>query len=985
MRSPGSVLIVVLGLLAILAVVGLTFVTMSSIDRRSAANFALQSQFMLAADGTVDYVCHHLIQDLWYYDPKTELYHDRLLTNQNGGAGEEVPLARNEPFDCPRLEYDPWLSTTPNGESIPDTGQFSYGNQGGAHYGLTAWGLGTPQNQRPNNLGWPTNRQVRPYTQGNGHGVWIPHLSFPFDVGLIRVSVTVLDHGAMTNLNAHGRNSNSVQECDRYGYLVSDVDPSHFAFNVEALLNGSGYPPGLWSGQDKPYNDHLYEAIAENPGRYGDKPFTLDEEFELRRLIGTHFQSRLERFGGGNLDSAPDTASDTKARKRLSLTTVSWTSEVRPDYEDPTGQIRDVVSPLPRETADAALQTTDWSPRKIDLNLDEPAEIRKALRYGYVFDFDPSATDDPKTKLVNQLVANIDAFRDGSDDKDPITSCPGADSAVGAAPQPVFSKIEVHREPEIDASGDATSMKWTIKVQIISPWPGNVYGDMGGLRVENVSLKPVERQGSTENIDFDKIFPEEDTMPPDPTSKPWVYTAELTTDKDPLTGKFELYTAHLDKIQLVAAGAVLDEIDASVLNDLCTEGDMGMSKTESKWRMIHREQEKRPPEAGGAPDPKDSIWVVYIGDWKDQAGDITQFAFANKPPGAIPIWFLRSVGSRLRPNLHEKGLPPYPMQNVVRQGGTGANHPFRAFARVGDLNQVLCPRLEDIQAAQGDNGEERHFFWPWVPRVARAATRIAEQGSDLIREEKRLKFDWNDPTLPMPGNCSRMNAANVLCVGGPWLDELDNDGDGTIDDVKPDPAPPGWSQAPPADRGMSPDQAVGDEGGDGRFGGPELRVAGKINLNTATDDTLRALAKGVDLPDAGMSETQFVNAVRTRRADTDREPMGSPVEVFKNHLDAENGVTQADATSKLQQRDLVFTRISNIATLRSDTFSIYGTIEYGLIQGDNPPNNTSFQAMRRRRFWALVDRSPCLAYYPGLRGRDPKFIRPRILNFQWLD
>jgi len=231
MRSPGSVLIVVLGLLAILAVVGITFVTMSSIDQRAAANFALQSQFMLTADAAVDYVCHHLVQDLWYYDVENQCYAysggggggaaggmDLLLTDQNNQAGRE--LARNEPFDYPSTMYDPWLSSpleysASNGLFVPANGHFSYGEKGGTHYGLTSWGFpGTPPAERPNNLGWPTNRQVRPYTRGNGHGVWNPDLSSPFDVGLIRVSVTVLDHAGMINLNAHGRSNDSVNGAD---------------------------------------------------------------------------------------------------------------------------------------------------------------------------------------------------------------------------------------------------------------------------------------------------------------------------------------------------------------------------------------------------------------------------------------------------------------------------------------------------------------------------------------------------------------------------------------------------------------------------------------------------------------------------------------------------------------------------------------------------------------------------------------------------
>lgn len=90
-----------------------------------------------------------------------------------------------------------------------------------------------------------------------------------------------------------------------------------------------------------------------------------------------------------------------------------------------------------------------------------------------------------------------------------------------------------------------------------------------------------------------------------------------------------------------------------------------------------------------------------------------------------------------------------------------------------------------------------------------------------------------------------------------------------------------------------------------------------------------------------------------------------------------------EARGTVEKRDLPYTLISNVATVRSDTFSIYGTIEYGLIS--RPSNVAEFKVMRRRRFWALVDRSPCLAYPPGQLGGDENFIRPRILNFQWLD
>ena len=944
MRSPGSVLIVVLGLLAILAVVGLTFVTMSSIDRRTAANFALQSQFMLAADGAVDYVCHHLIQDLWYYDTKTMQYHDFLLTDQNSGAGEDMPLARNEPFDCPRPEYDPWLSTTPNGESI-DTGQFSYGEKRGAHYGLASWGLDTPTNERPNNLGWPTAGQVRPYTQGNGHGVWNPDLSFPFDVGLIRVSVTVLDHAGMVNLNAHGRSSASVGECPRYGYFISDVDPSHFVSDVEGLLNGAGQVPGLWSGQNKPYNDHLYEAIIENPGRYHDKPFTLDEEFELRRLIGTHFKSRLEEFGGGNLDSAPDTVTDARARNRLSLTTVSWTSEVRPDFEGPGGEVLQVETKLP--SGDNA----EWSPRKIDLNLDPIEYISDAMTTGYVFD----ETDEVSKKIRNQLLANIAAFRDGSGPDDPedpedmtIRTWPEAGDRVGAAPQPLFSKIKISKDSQqIDIDGQPTTT-WAVEVQVISPWRGNVYGDKDGLTVDDVILTAIPTDGYTGSITWEEpVFPLPERMPLPSAENQWMFTAKVTTQgTDPVASA-------LQRIELRTAGMAIDRIDATVLADI---GDGG-----SKQRSIARgEMEKR------RPGDTESIDVVYIGNWVDGDGEgMTSFKFAEPPdPGTgIPIRFPRSVKVSTdkeetdKRTLPEKGLPPYPMKD-----NAGEDISFRAFARLADLNQVLCPTREDY--ADLEEGEDG--FWPWVTRVADKADLT---GQALLTAEEKLKFNWND-VEPVPGTYSRMNAANVFCVGGPWLDELDNDGDGCADED-------GTTAFALADEGIGPEGANDDD--KGRFGGPELRVAGKINLNTATEDTLRALAKTFDLPEAIMKD--WVTTARNQKA------LVTPWQFLKDHssftdLEAVPG-DRVEARGTVEKRDLPYTLISNVATVRSDTFSIYGTIEYGLIS--RPSNVAEFKVMRRRRFWALVDRSPCLAYPPGQLGGDENFIRPRILNFQWLD
>ncbi|HUU10806.1 MAG TPA: hypothetical protein VM431_09740, partial [Phycisphaerae bacterium] len=359
-------------------------------------------------------------------------------------------------------------------------------------------------------------------------------------------------------------------------------------------------------------------------------------------------------------------------------------------------------------------------------------------------------------------------------------------------------------------------------------------------------------------------------------------------------------------------------------------------------------------------------------------GGIESFSKDTTTERRIPIRFPRSIVNRSRNSgqMPRKGLPP------VKIDTPDIIPSFRAFARVGDLNRVLCP-INETEA--GD-------FWPWVPRVAK---RSADAGTDPAHDDT-VTFDWRDDSTTL---VNRQNAANVFCVGGPWLDGIDNDGDGMFDEdgavcsPQDDDTPfinptvfdvlhyadegTGAIKEETVPRGQRP--IIQDDRG--RYGGPELRVAGKINLNTATSDTLAALARGVGLES---QESALVTAVKTARTSA---PLRSPAQIV-----SQTGVTGTDWTDALgvlERRDLLYTRISNIASARSDTFSIYGTVQYGHVE-DSP---LQYTVVRSRRFWALVDRSPSCAYCPmveqpvgsGTYVRNRNFIRPRILNFQWLD
>jgi hypothetical protein len=215
--------------------------------------------------------------------------------------------------------------------------------------------------------------------------------------------------------------------------------------------------------------------------------------------------------------------------------------------------------------------------------------------------------------------------------------------------------------------------------------------------------------------------------------------------------------------------------------------------------------------------------------------------------------------------------------------------------------------------------------------------------STSASDEEKFKFNWKDTTGDPAIGVSRVNAANVFTVSSmPWLDGIDNDGDLVKD---------------------ASDTGQESKALSGRFGGPEIRIAGKINLNTASEATLNALGDGVGI-------TGLASTVISQRS-------SAPIKSVAELVDKLGSLSGPDAKSDLEKRDLAFTRISNIASIRSDTFSIYGTVQY-----ITPPRGTApIRVVKSRRFWALVDRSPTAAYPPT----STNFIHPRILNFQWMD
>jgi hypothetical protein len=922
MTLRGSVLIVVLGLLAILAVVGITFVTMSSIDTSTAANFALQAQFDLAADAAVDYVCHALVQDVWEFDTSATTsttyrkYTGRLLT----GLIMQQPLIATEFWDYPNATSDPYLATNWAGSTAPTGAVYSFATTSPVTlFNLNNFGGTTlpAANDGPNNLGIPTGQEVKWNSPANG--LWIPDLAFPYENGVIRVSVTVQDHGAMVNLNAHGNvQDNEVAQYWPYvaargkGYFTSDVNPVVTGFlttlNLKKLLLGdtaSGVPgrwgDGVGAHTRGPGIQATGETLVQNPYHNGESPYTLDEEFELRRLTGTDATTRLESFASTGLDSTPASCTSTTVQNRLSLTTVGWTAEVRP-YPLPT------TNPTtPTSGSHEASQQL-----KADLNFDDPGVIQTALVDGRAF----NATASPKT--LGQFMANILAFRKRTPTFQTYSGY------YGARRQPFFTKA-------LAGASSSNPPQWPLKLEVFNPWPGDQAGDTGGIAWSQwrvvITCKDTQTLGDTGAKTKITIVINETATQKWAAKRAFVVdkTATDTTGKPLIidgTSTNSTFGQEVTEIRLEAVTGGppqgVDKIDPSVVS--------------AGWRRkVGVYEEMRDPNAD--PASPTAITVLYVKDLAagESAGSLN-FGTVNPQEilkrDGIPIRFPHSVPdiTEWDPKDLGKGpLPPY-----------ATDGRFKAFLRIGDLNQVLCPKDET----------EATNFWPWIGRIANKS--ITYQAS-----EKETKFDWNDTTNPPgdPTKYTRMNAANVLTTERPWLDSYDNDGDGT------------------KDQGTTAGYDMGTET-QGRFCGPEIRVAGKINLNTATDKTLDAI--DTSLGTGGAIKT----AVKNLRS---AGPIKSIAQLV-GQITAGSGEL-GDAWGELEKRDLWFTRISNIATVRSDTFSIYGTVQFV-----EPPRTTAgppVRIIKTRRFWALVDRSPSLAFSPV--ASNNRFLHPRIVNFQWMD
>jgi len=303
------------------------------------------------------------------------------------------------------------------------------------------------------------------------------------------------------------------------------------------------------------------------------------------------------------------------------------------------------------------------------------------------------------------------------------------------------------------------------------------------------------------------------------------------------------------------------------------------------------------------------------------------------------------------------------------QGGGSLTGPLRTFYNLADFNRILrmCNEIQNPnsppQTATAPNASSSDLNRPLSQQLGRLFTRhhLDYTVGTQFPYDAQLHFDFKaDPTFfqrptqtPQRGDQFLYDARAVWLFD--YLAMLDRVSDPTID--------------------------IGSGSNDIN----KLRIAGRINVNTAAPATLSAITN--------MPSGLAANIVNYRnRTDSFGNYPGKGIRTLPELLIP---LTNGGTFKNLHERDAVWAAVINQCTTRSDSFAVYGYLEairanptavpphdnnfdwYNVDSTtDDPHDGTGKKNIRiaSRRWIAIIDRSWC--NYP--RG-EPQFELPRII------
>lgn len=504
----GTILVVILGILAVLALVGAAMIKVTRVDNFTAQSFKQATDMDYAVDSVLEYVEYTLVKE--YYDK---------LDDATGGTYFGSFDSPHDP-DCliALMTLDP-----DSGKLVKATQPYESGlyltsaNTPGPNFDpMRAW-YNIPTVSRlpaPADLG-----KTEPAMGINNHlpdgDVWSKDANRYAETGADRVllytgdgreiqfSVTVLDLSARYNANFHfgietmfNPQGLSGQSFGDPGVHLTEVAPDWQPFNAQHArspvsfsdqsaqfqiqLNQERFQKS-WEPQPLPeFDDQTmnyfdpsnkkylradkYPSVNANDPLYEDRPFGDDDLLELLIVNGTPFQSRLEtvlpntlnRSGrlwqGGRWNNEPP---DRRSWARMLYTTFSCVSTTRHLYTEASDEADREWNGALAVKADLNHGPEETGSSTVDELMKNP--LRASMLASGLFGEYDYTKNEVKCRELDQIIVNIMDYRDADtrpsaikvgtpDDSDTDYNTSKNDGYVvfGVDAQPYINEVYVH-------------------------------------------------------------------------------------------------------------------------------------------------------------------------------------------------------------------------------------------------------------------------------------------------------------------------------------------------------------------------------------------------------------------------------------------------------------------------------------------------------------------------------------------------------------
>jgi len=940
-HRKGTILVVALGLLAALAIVGATLISLARMDRFASRNFRQSAEVDLAVEAAMTWLEAEIANHYWNHNFWAEASGatDTTYTTKTGVVDGPQKFTPGTRIAIVRPDEDGVIVNMPGDPTKP--GLYCASGSGSDLWHVLPVMENLPDPGKPDKI----NNNVGDAWHGS-------ELRFRASANrTIEIALTMVDLGGRYNLNFHGdgrldmSGGNGGQSYEpTEGFLITDIAPDYVIYSNDSagrtalserdqrsyrnVIRGIGASRGRWGSRMAPITNADMTLNFFNPG--DDRPYLADDLIELLLLRGTGRQNRLERILPNSLSRDGEVGLnqgdvDPMFYKAL-YTTHSWVSACRPRRTNESRMSKDLYV-------------------KADLDASTEEQLEEALLATGIFDDTTKDVEEGKFNLkdLKQILANIIDFRDK--DHKPTAIAVGDGHVYGVDRQPFLTEVYFKKLKPPNPDNPPDYVDFEVTVEMCNPYDTPIKRGEAYTRLSVGKKTP-----GTDPPGTPLSLPESIAAKPEDGSKPVSIenatgTIRVPRDEDPID--------YLEPVLLFtkSKGSVTKQIliDRITFENLPGQGE--------SWQRLNRTGQDR--EGNDA---------EFFGGWTAATSELVQAA--QTCSGGRGERFNTPTDDKVCKPIENRSLTEEPKDREKRRYEPDE----LSFRCIGDLIRVLRIGHEVGEDEDDDSSGDSSY------------------DNDKPVTEALAEDDEEDTHLnPMDNLYKRV--FRVFTVNSPYCDGIDNDSDlidknnnNIIDgDEKGyDDTDTGF-QFQTTDSGLEvPVDVLG----------PEIYQHGRINLMTAPPEVIRGLLplqlkrRNVSM---WRSARDICNTSKNLRSPEDllnqyvhRYSKGKDVfadpEDFDNWDDDGNG-----APDDFGDVCYLYTYMSNWATTRSDCFAVYGVARIQSAAG---------RTEGMRRFLTVLDRVPATAYPPFVwvdkdntdnLKPNPRFIPVRRVFTTWIN